>query len=110
MMFRFAEQRRQLLGAEFLRIAGELPALGVVRFYAAGDLAAGEVGPESDLEILIVRETAEPFQRRADFFTTHLRPAVGTQFLVYTPAEASALAETDLLLRRTLSLGQAVEV
>lgn len=109
MMFRFAEQRRELLQAEFLRMASELPALGAARFYAAGDLAAGSVGPESDLEIVVVQETEEPFRRRADFFTAHLRPNVGTQFWVYTPQEAEALAESDPLLRRTLRLSDPIE-
>ena len=109
MMFRFAEQRRLLLQAEFLRIAGELPALGAIRFWPAGDLAEQRVGPGSELEILIIHDTGQPFRRRSDFFTTHLRPSVGTRFLVYTPDEADALEESDLLLRRTIRLSDAVQ-
>ena len=109
MMFRFAEQRRLLLQAEFLRIAGALPALGAIRFWPAGDLAEQRVGPGSELEILIIHDTDQPFRRRSDFFTTHLRPSVGTRFLVYTPDEADALEESDLLLRRTIRLSDAVQ-
>ena len=74
MMFRFAEQRRKLLEDEFLRIAGEMRSLGARRFWAAGDLAADRVGPESDLDIVVVHETEAPFRYRSDFFTSHLRP------------------------------------
>lgn len=109
MMFRFAEQRRELLRAEFLRIAGELPALGAIRFWPAGDLAEEHVGPGSELEIVLIQETDLPFHRRADFFTSHLRPTVGTRFLVYTPDEADALADDDRLLARAIQLGDAVQ-
>ncbi len=110
MMFRFAEQRRKLLEEEFLRIAGEMRSLGAVRFWAAGDLAADRVGPESDLDIVVVHETEAPFRYRSDFFTTHLRPTVGVRFTVYTPREVEELAETDLFLRHSLRLSRPVEV
>ena len=110
MVFGFAQQRRQLLEAEFLRIAGEMRQLGADRFWLAGDLAEGRVESDSALELLVIREMEEPFHRRADFFTTHLRPRVGTQFWVYTPAEFEAGERDDPLIRRTVALGDPVLV
>lgn len=98
-IFGFAAQRRALLEEEFLRMAAEFGRLGVERFELAGDLARGRVHARSELEVVVVQETAEAPSRRADFFVTHLRPSVATRFHVFTPAEAAAQAATHPLLR-----------
>jgi len=105
MVFGFARQRKQLLEAEFLRMAGDMRQLGVERFWLTGDLPDDKVGPDSELVLLIVRDMDQPFHRRSDFFQTHLRPRVGTRFLVYTPAEFSACETNDPLIREALALG-----
>ncbi len=102
-MIGFAERRRELLEAELQRMAGELPTLGVERSYLTGDVARGEVEVGSALELVLVRETDEPFRRRADFFVSHLQPRVATHFWVYTPEEFEELAERDPVLRRALA-------
>ena len=102
-MIGFAARRRELLEAELQRMAAELPMLGVERSYLLGDLATGEVEVGSALELVLVRETAEPFHRRADFFVSHLQPRVGTHFWVYTPEEFEELGERDPVLRRALA-------
>ena len=98
MMFGFSGQRRLMLEEEARRIAGELMGFGALRAYLIGDLSRGTVGPESELELVIVQETDEPFHRRADFWVGHVRPRVGTRFLVYTPDEFEAFEEIDPLL------------
>ena len=108
LIFGFAAQRRHLLEEEFLRISSELGRLGVERFYLAGDLARDDVRPASDLEVVVVQETDEPPARRADFFTTHLRPGVGTRFHVFTPSEFESSAESHPLLRETLALSPSI--
>lgn len=109
-VFGFAQHRRQQLEAEYLRLAGAMHQLGAERFWLAGDLAAGTVGPTSELVLVIVKEMDEPFQRRSDFFQTHLRPQVGTSFAVYTPAEFAQLRETDPVLLAAQRLGEEVVV
>ena len=108
MVFGFSGQRRQLLEAEFMRIAGGMGQLGVDRFWLLGDLAHDEVGPDSELLLLIVRQMEEPFHRRSDFFQTHLRPRVGTRFIVYTPDEFERYEGDDPVIREALSLGDPV--
>ena len=110
MVFGFSQHRRDLLESEFLRIAGEMCLLGVQRFWLSGDLAAGAVQPDSELELLIIKDMDEPYHRRADFFCTHLRPRVGTHFLVYTAEEFERCADTDLHIRRAAALSDAVDV
>ena len=102
-MIGFAARRRELLEAELQRMAAQLPMLGVERSWLTGDLARGEVDVGSALELALVRETDEPFRRRADFFVSHLQPRVATRFWVYTPEEFAALGERDPILRRALA-------
>ena len=110
MMFGFAAQRRSQLEEEFLRISAELGRLGVDRFILAGDLAHDKVSRDSELEIIVVRPMEELPARRADFFTTHLRPSVGTRIHVFTPAEYESRRESHPLLRETLALNDPIDV
>ena len=106
MMFGFSGQRRQLLEAEAQRFAAEAHGYGALRAYLVGDLAAGRAGPETELEIVVVQDTDEPFHRRADFWVAHIRPRVGTRFLVYTPEEFEQFEQDDALLREALRVGE----
>ena len=108
MMFGFSQQRRRLLEAELERIAAELPRLGALRAYLVGTFALGGAGPETELELVVVQSTDEPFHRRPDFWVGHLRPRVGTRFLVYTPGELEALEEVDPTLQEARCIGQVV--
>src|SRR3954469_1899929 len=108
MMFGFAEHRRQLLEAEARRFAEEAPPYGAMAAWIVGDLARGQVGPETELEIVLVQMTAEPFQRRGEFWESHLRPRVGTRYLVYTPDEMDDLGEVDPLLAGAMTSAEAL--
>ncbi|HEX2035782.1 MAG TPA: hypothetical protein VHS99_16515 [Chloroflexota bacterium] len=108
MMFGFARQRRQLLAAELQRILPDLSLFGARRVYLIGEFASGTAGPATELELVLIQATDEPFHRRADFWVTHLRPRVGTRFLVYTPQEFEALAEVDPVLQRAQRLGEVI--
>lgn len=98
MMFGFSRQRKQLLRAELERFLDDARTFGALRMYVVGALSRDEAGPETELELVILQVTDEPFHRRADFWVTHLRPRIGTRFLVYTPEEFEALEESDSLL------------
>lgn len=106
MMFGFAQQRRRMLDAEAQRLTEELPPLGVLRMYLTGDYALGNVAPDTGLELLIVQETDEPYHRRADFFVAHVRPRLGTRFIVYTPAEFEELESEDPVIRAAVDSGE----
>jgi hypothetical protein len=108
MMCGFAEHRRQLLEEEARRFAVEAPPFGAMAAWIVGDLARGVVEPETELEIVLVQETDEPFQRRGEFWESHLRPRVGTRYLVYTPEEVDHLSEVDPLLMAAMTQGEAL--
>jgi len=106
MMFGFSEHRRQLLEAEARRFAEEAPPYGAMRAWIVGAYGRGAVTPETELELVIIQETDEVFQRRGEFWEAHLRPRVGTRYIVYTPDEAEELEEADPLLRGAMTTGE----
>ncbi len=104
----FSKFRRQALEAELDRITTMMPQLGVQRAILTGDLASGQVAPESTLDLIIVQDVPGNFTRRMDFFTSHLDPMVGTNFLVYTLEEYESLRESSPFLRTALERGKVV--
>ena len=108
MMFGFSGQRRQMLEAEAQRFAAEAYGYGALRAYVVGDVADGLVGPDTELELVIVQETDEPFHRRADFWVAHIRPRVGMRFLVYTPEEFERFEEDDALLLEAIERDEVI--
>jgi uncharacterized protein len=109
MMFGFARERRDLLHAELVRMAAELPSLGARGVIVPRVFSDSDITLETGLELIVVHETEEPFHRRSDFFVTHLRPAVGTRFIVYTPEEFEAVEEHDPYLQRALQHGEVID-
>ena len=107
-MFGFARQRRKMLEAELERFVQEMPTLGMLRMWVVGDLARGSVSPGSELELVLVQQTDDPWHRRADFWHSHLRPRVGATFHVFTPDELEELDAADPVLRSAQNNGELV--
>lgn len=56
-----------------------------------GSLASGEIQPWSDIDLVIVEQTEQPFWQRLRRVRRLLKPRVGTDILVYTPEEFERL-------------------
>ena len=102
-----AGRRRRQLDAELQRIILALPRLGVRRAILFGSLARGDVGAQSDLDLILVVETRERFLERCASFYRALEPAVGMDILVYTPDEFEAMRD-GRFLRQALADGKVV--
>ncbi|MFW6195517.1 MAG: hypothetical protein ACOC5M_03235 [Chloroflexota bacterium] len=108
MMYGFSQHRRQMLDAELQRMAEEMPPLGALRLAVTGDFALGRAGVDTQLELVVVQETEEPYRRREEFWVTHLRPRVGTRFMVFTPEEFEELSDSDPVLARAERTGEVI--
>ncbi len=108
MMFGFGAQRRQMLEAELQRLVEEMPQLGMTAMYLIGPFARGVSGPDTVLDLLVVQETDDPVHRRADFWTTHLRPRIGINFYVYTQNEFENPPGRDPVLHEAANNGERV--
>lgn len=66
-------------------------ALDPERIIVFGSMARGDVHEDSDLDLLIVKETDQPFLQRIDDVLMVLDTDVPVEPLVYTPAELERL-------------------
>ena len=104
----FAQFRKQMVERELESIESILPTLGVEKVILTGGVAAGEYGPESRIELIVVHNTDQPFGRRSDFFSYHLGSAVEIDTQVYTPEEFETLKDTLPALRRACAEGREI--
>jgi len=93
------ERRRRGLEAELQRIVAALPPLGVRRAILFGSVARGQVRGQSDLDLILIVDSPEPFAERCARFYSVLTPSVGLDLLVYTPTEFDELRATPFLAR-----------
>ena len=101
-------ERRRRLESELERIVAELPRLGVEKAILFGSLASGRVGRTSDLDLILVVRTDEPFTRRLERLYGALNPAVAMDLFVYTPDEFRGMAESNSFVRAALARGRVV--
>jgi len=73
-----------------------------------GSMASATVGEWSDLDLVIVKETSQPFLQRLKEVALLCRARVGVVYLVYTPNEfAQMIAEKNpFILEEVLRRGQ----
>ncbi len=72
-----------------------------------GSLARGDVGEWSDLDLLIVKETSQPFLERSKEVALLCYAMVGVDYLVYTPDEmAGMIARGNPFILNVLQEGQ----
>jgi HEPN domain-containing protein/predicted nucleotidyltransferase len=83
-----AQARARRLRAELDRMRAVLAQVSNVRqVIVFGSVATGSVSAWSDLDVMVVQQTEQPFVERAVALARLVRPQVGVQFLVYTPEE-----------------------
>jgi len=63
------------------------------------DLARGDVGGQSDLDLIVIVDRRERFPDRCRRFYEALEPRVGMDLLVYTPEEFEAMRDGHSLRR-----------
>ena len=67
-----------------------------------GSLAEDRVDAWSDLDLVIVDDTDLPFLERTKAVLQRVRPRVGMDVLVYTPAEFATLCQTRRFFREEI--------
>jgi len=69
-------------------LSQDLDTVGIVVF---GSLGGGVLREDSDIDLMVVKETSAPFLERLRRMRRELQPKVATDFLVYTPEEVAYL-------------------
>ena len=90
-MAKKTESRSKLLDAElkrFIEVASqELDAEKIIVFGSFARGRAEGIHEWTDLDLVVVAETRLPFHQRIQRLLERVRPKVGTDVFVYTPAE-----------------------
>ncbi len=74
-----------------------------------GSAARGEADAESDLDVLVIKETEESFIERLEAMANLCPPGVHADILVYTPDEIqSMLDEQNPFITRALQEGKVI--
>jgi predicted nucleotidyltransferase len=87
-----AEKRLLLLQSELTRwLPLLIQQLNPERVILFGSLTQDQVHDWSDIDLVIVRETTQPFLKRVQEAMLLLKPKVGLDILIYTPEEFAEL-------------------
>lgn len=92
----FFNNRKRMLLKELKRIKEEL----VMKYHPSkiilfGSLISGKIRKDSDIDLVIVKDTEKTFIDRAIDVALLIRPNLAVDFLVYTPEEFIKMSEGD---------------
>ncbi len=99
-MDRLAQRRAEraaLLREEVERLVQGLIALGAKKVYQFGSLTRRPPDLFTDVDLLAILDTEEPFVERLPRIYMALRPRVAADILVYTPEEFEEMRERPFL-------------
>jgi predicted nucleotidyltransferase len=97
--------RRAKLEEAVTRIVGACRQAGYAKVILFGSMARGDVGPESDVDLLLVKDTQDRFMDRLDEFYRTVAPDVAVDVLVYTPEEFRELVKSRSFVRQAVEEG-----
>ena len=69
-------------------------------------LAKDDIGPESDIDLLVVHETKKRFMDRLSELYEVINPRYALDLLVYTPLEFNEMKENTTFIKKILSEGK----
>ncbi|MCR4427557.1 MAG: nucleotidyltransferase domain-containing protein [Firmicutes bacterium] len=103
-----AQERREMLDAALQQFLSALPATNVQRVIHFGSHARRSVRSSSDIDLIIIRPTDQPFVHRADDLVGLFPPGTPVDLLVYTPEEWAHLSAGRGFHRQALAEGDVV--
>ena len=96
--------RADILGQELKRILPLLVADTSVRqVIVFGSMASGNVHEGSDIDLVVVQDTALSFWERLRAIRRKVQPGVGVDLLVYTPNEFNDLSARRPFVREEIA-------
>lgn len=94
----------QLLHDEIQRLTRELKSLGAKRVVLFGSMAKGRADLRTDIDLLVVMESADDFVIRTAALYRRLKPKAATDILAYTPDEFDRIRDRPFI-RKALNEG-----
>lgn len=100
MITRSKEARRGALEKELERIMARIDKTDIRKIILFGSLATGNVGPTSDIDLAIIKNTEERFLKRLERMCEEIEPRLAVDILVYTPEEFAEMRGWNSFIRR----------
>jgi predicted nucleotidyltransferase len=98
--------RHRALKSELIRVVEELKKAGVKRIILFGSLAKDDIGPASDIDLLVVQETKKRFIERLIELYEIINPKYALDLLVYTQSEFDEMKEKNSFVKQILREGK----
>jgi predicted nucleotidyltransferase len=98
--------RNRALKIELVRIVEVLKKAGVERIILFGSIAKDEIGPASDIDLIVVQETKKRFIERIGDLYELIDPKYALDILVYTPSEFEEMRKTSIFMNQILREGR----
>ncbi|MFZ5471036.1 MAG: nucleotidyltransferase domain-containing protein [Myxococcota bacterium] len=106
-MATLADLRREKLERALPLLTQRLQLPGVKRILLFGSLATGQVGPGSDIDLIVVREDRRRFMERLEeVYRAIAEVGVAADVVVYTPEEMEELTRTRPFIQQALREGR----
>ncbi len=106
MQARDSASRRKALKNELIRVVDELKKAGAKRIILFGSLAKDDIGPASDIDLLVVQETKKRFIERLGELYELIDPKYALDLLVYTPSEFDEMKKKSIFVKQILREGK----
>ncbi len=91
------------------KVVNQLMAYDPERIILFGSAARGDADTQSDIDLVIVKQTSKRFVQRLVEAASFIRENVSVDLFVYTPEELEAMAEEgNPLIERALAEGRTV--
>lgn len=100
--------RAEMLNAALDQFVASLPFTDVQKVILFGSHARQSLHSKSDIDLIVIRPTTQPFVRRADDLIDLLPPGTPADLLVYTPEEWERLRANRGFHRRAQQEGTVI--
>lgn len=77
-----------------------------IKIILYGSLAAGNIHPYSDIDLVVIKNTNKPFYDRLEEVIEIVKPDVATDIIVYTPEEVDRLADDLFFQEEVIKKGK----
>ena len=105
----FFNSRKKILSRELKRVTGLLcEKYNQEKIILFGSLVSGKVKNNSDIDLVVIKNTDKPFIDRAIEVALLTRPNFATDFLVYTPQEFKKMSQENNYFFNEISKGKII--
>jgi len=101
-------KRKQKLDSELKRIVGKIKELGAKKIILFGSVARGNISFDSDIDLIIIKETDKRFLKRLEEVYAYIKPRAAMDILVYTPREFECLLEESDFIKDAVEKGTVI--